>query len=282
MTDSDRQQWRFFECGPESAYFHMAMDDVLVRRFSRGESLSVFRVYQWREPAITVGYAQHAGEYLDLGKCSRDGIEVTRRLTGGRAVFHGNEIAYAVIGSVTDPVFGGGIRDTYRSIHAAIIEAFRAIGTDSLREEENPEHRVSAPFRKLAPCFASPTRFELTLDGRKVVGSAQRRFQGVFLQQGSIRLGPGAERIAEYLLDKTARRVFQQELSETGGCAESGKIIDRKKLTNALFEKFGERVQMQPSPDNLTEEELDTITKLSISRYQSPEWVENHGQQPDL
>jgi len=281
MKDSSKQRWRIISTGSESAWYQMALDEVLVRAFAEGRTPPVFRIYRWRGPAITFGYAQRPAGYLDLGKCADDGIEVTRRLTGGRAVFHVNELGYAVIGSTSDPVFGGSIRQTYRSVHAVIAGGFRSACRGALIEGKPRGNRLPHPYRHIAPCFALPTPFELTLDGRKVVGSAQRRFRGVFLQQGSIRLGPGAGRIVDYLLDREAADFFQRELFRGEKHHEVMDKGEYDRLTDALFHAFRERIELEPERDGPGGREHGDALRLCRTRYHNREWIVTDGR-PDF
>lgn len=282
MKASHKQKWRFLLSGPGNVFFQMALDDVLARNFADGATPPVFRIYQWLSPAITVGFSQRPAAIIDLAKCAADGIEVTRRLTGGRAVFHVNEIGYTVVGSTSDPVFGGGIMETYRIINTGISNAFRAAGVQARMQNNATERLVPAEYRRTAPCFASPTKFELTRGGRKMAAGAQRRFKGIFLQQGSIRLGSGAARILEYLRDPTAARIFERELSDGGRPDDGGKIIDREQLTDAFFHEFSRLVRGKIEPDELTERERCESERLSVERYRSKGWVRGDEGQPDF
>ena len=94
----------------------MALDEAILHAVSMGVSPPTFRLFEWEPSAVTLGFSQKGGAGIDCERCEADGITVTRRLTGGRAVFHAGETAYSVIGPLDDPAFGGSIMDTYREI----------------------------------------------------------------------------------------------------------------------------------------------------------------------
>ena len=187
---------RFLDMGKGSAVFNMALDESLMSRVSAGTSSPVFRVYGWENPSITLGYSQNTDELIDFDQCIADGVDVTRRPTGGRSVYHDSELAYAIAGYVNDPVFGGSIMDTYRAVSMLLCHALRNIGVNAKISRGHAD--TSTDFKTRNPCFLSTSRFEITCGGKKLIGSAQRRFRNVFLQHGSILTGPGQDTIITY------------------------------------------------------------------------------------
>jgi lipoate-protein ligase A len=162
--------------GPEN----MALDEALMVRARRtGET--VLRVYGWSAPTLSLGRHQRArGIYRDDLLAGR-GIGVVRRPTGGRALLHHREVTYSVTApcSADEPLL-----DAYGEINAFLVRALTALGAPVSSAE--PSTRATGPTA--APCFAEPARGELTLGGRKLVGSAQWRDRGAMLQHGSILL----------------------------------------------------------------------------------------------
>ena len=156
----------------------MAVDEALLARAAdTGEA--VLRVYEWARPTLSLGRNQLARGQYSAERAAGRGVDVVRRLTGGRAVLHGREVTY----SVTAPVVAGEpLRESYRRINAVLVAALRALGVAV--EEAEPRSRAPAPGR--APCFETPTVGELVVGGRKLVGSAQWRDERALLQHGSI------------------------------------------------------------------------------------------------
>jgi len=164
----------------------MALDEALMARARRtGES--VLRVYAWSRPTLSLGRNQRAlGVYRDDALASAD-IDVVRRPTGGRALLHHREVTY----SVTAPSTADSLGAAYERINEILICALHTLGV---------RVRVAAPAERAAtptslPCFAEPARGELTVDGRKLVGSAQWRDRGAMLQHGSILIDDDQSRI---------------------------------------------------------------------------------------
>jgi len=155
--------WRFLDTGKESALFNMALDEAIFRAVSEGKSPPTIRVYEWSKESITLGYAQRLDEVIDYDRCITDGLDITRRLTGGRAVFHKHEIAYSVACSVTDCHFGGNIWETYRRINTVLCYGINELGVDAklLRGEKDTGKAFTAG--RASPCYSSTTRYERTL-----------------------------------------------------------------------------------------------------------------------
>lgn len=171
-------RWRLLLSPPLDGATNMAVDEALLARAARsGEA--VCRVYTWTRPTLSFGRHQQARGHYDAGAARRAGVDVVRRPTGGRAVLHHRELTY----SVTAPVTGGErLRESYARVNRLLLDALRHLGADV--HLATPAGR--APVPSAAPCFETPTAGELVLGGRKLVGSAQWRDEGAFLQHGSI------------------------------------------------------------------------------------------------
>ena len=268
-------KWRFLDTGKGSAFFNMALDDAIVDAVGRGFSPPVFRVYEWSPGAITIGYSQKIGDIIDINRCKIDGVDITRRLTGGRAVFHKDELAYSVIGTADDPHFGGNIMDTYRSINTVLADGLNSLGIEAKIIRARMEKGIPNTNRRLFPCFLITSRFEITLDGKKLVGSAQRRLRGLFLQQGSIIIGPGHERITEYMKDRELASEYQKRLSE-GSIDLKSKLDGRfsiSRLKTALFNSFKKTVGMNFYFEDPGPEELLHTKRLIEEQYSSKGWI---------
>ena len=122
---------------------------------------------------------------VDLDACRAAGVSVVRRPTGGRAILHAEELTYAVVGTSPGPLFGASLHETYMRINEALLEFLRGLGIDAdISEGESREE-----MRGLV-CFKSAGRHEVSVAGRKIIGSPQRRCGDVCLQHGSILAGP--------------------------------------------------------------------------------------------
>ena len=106
--------WRRIVSGPLGGAANMALDEALFRSVQAGISPPVLRLYRWQPATVTLGYAQRGEAQVNWAACRSLGIDVVRRLTGGRAVLHDREVTYAVIASDRQELFGGRVLDNYR------------------------------------------------------------------------------------------------------------------------------------------------------------------------
>ena len=165
---------------------NMAVDaELLASVEATEEPRTVLRFYSWIRPTVSLGRNQKPEKAVDLDCCREEGLDVVRRPTGGRAVLHDDELTYAVVSNDLSYFADGSIYETYRMISQALSAGYRNLGVETLLA---PDTRRMGASRNGSdyPCFVSPSRYELMVDGRKIVGSAQRRLRRSFLQHGSM------------------------------------------------------------------------------------------------
>jgi lipoate-protein ligase A len=160
----------------------MALDEAIYRSNHTKNAPPTLRFYEWSKPSVSLGYFQDAKEEVDLQACQRQGIDVVRRPTGGKAVLHGQDLTYALVAKETNPLFPKDILGTYKVISQCIAEGLSSLGIKAVM---SPELRKMTGSLK-AFCFSEPSRYELLVRGKKICGSAQARSHGVFLQHGSV------------------------------------------------------------------------------------------------
>ncbi len=163
---------------------NMAADARLLERHRPGDD-PVLRLYRWTPPAVSYGYHQQEDDF-DAAAIAARGYGLVRRPTGGRAILHADELTYAVVGDAAGPLFGDSLHTAYAAINEALLGFVRGLGL--VPDVSDGESLAEA---RSAVCFASAGRHEITVGGRKLIGSAQRRLAGGFLQHGSILTGQG-------------------------------------------------------------------------------------------
>lgn len=158
---------------------NMAVDEALMDAAREGGV--TLRFYGWSPPCLSLGRNQAGRDRYDRRAARDRGVDIVRRPTGGRAVFHHRELTYAV----TAPAgMWGGLRSAYRRINRALLRGLSELGTAA--EEAGGGGRSTG--RSSRACFRDPMPGEIVAAGRKLVGSAQWRERGALLQHGSILL----------------------------------------------------------------------------------------------
>ena len=223
----------------------MERDEFLAReRFANPALPNVLRLYTWQPFAVSIGFQQKM-ESVDLEACRRAGVDVVRRPTGGRAVLHANELTYGVI-LRAEP--GQGIYAVHNLIVEALLASLEGLGSE-FEQMEITGRTTAKPFGEIygagsltnEACFASSARHEVTYEGRKVIGSAQRRFGDVVLQHGSILLKNDHLRLAEFLsLPKESRERMRKLLvRETATLSDVfGRSIGAEEAAESIRERF--------------------------------------------
>ena len=162
---------------------NMAIDRELMQR-ARREGKTFFRLYHWQPSCISLGRGQDPEKVLNMAYIKRKGYDVVMRPTGGSYVLHHGDITYAIATAGHSKCFALPLLRFYRVINQAFYRALRDIGV-----AENTMHFGAAAFRrehKQKPCFSHHANHEILINGKKILGSAQRRSKDALLQHGSL------------------------------------------------------------------------------------------------
>ena len=254
------------EAGDEGAW-NLAVDESILAGYENHESDSpTLRLYSWVPPALSLGRGQLAAVSHAPDVLAAEGIQLVRRPTGGTAVLHDRERTYSVAARLRVDPFPGGVTDTYRKIAGAVELALRSLGLDAravkgVRRSTRP--RAASPL-----CFAERSQEEITVGGRKLVGAAQLRRRGAFLQHGSILLRADPVR--------TARAVGSPWPSEdlSAGIEDLlGRSLSDSELDGALIAAFSQVFGAQMVSAPLTETERARALLLRASKYRNDAWT---------
>lgn len=272
MTSSP---WRLIYSGCRDGAENMAIDEALLEAVAQGASGPVLRLYRWSSPTVTLGYSQRGENVVNLGACRELGVAVVRRCTGGRAVLHDREVTYAIVSPARSQLFPGGILENYKVIAGMLRRTLESFG---LAAEMAPgrNHGAGGEGVQQSACFTAPSIHELIYRGRKVTGSAQKRYGSAFLQHGSVPLDMDLERLF-LALDTLGR-----DSAAAGGRLLGRSIgwmnrwLDRpvtvseveERLVAACTEGWG----IQFVDSNLSSVEETRAAALAEEKYSVPSW----------
>ena len=269
-------RWRLIQDDYHNAYTNMAIDETLLQ-----SNIPVLRFYRWRPPAISIGYFQKLEGEIDLEECRKRGIDYVRRITGGKAVLHDKELTYSLV--ISQDSMPGSVIESYKIISKAILIAFGNLG---LKAEMNPAPlsggRVNIKrcgvkeevkrSRKSPLCFNDPSYYEIIVNDKKIVGSAQVRKNGKILQHGSILIDFDIEKMCS--LFKAVDRVSQLRERVTSLNDELGKRTEFEDLAFMLKKGFEENFDVKLIPDELTRKESILVQEIAATKFSTREW--NH------
>src|SRR5699024_7280875 len=134
------------------------------------------------KPSLSVGYFQNVEKTVEFAGIEKHRCDLVRRLTGGSAVLHDNELTYSIVVSESHPKIPRSVNKAYYILAQGLLEGYRLLGIDAdfaITERELLKERS-------AVCFEKPAMYEMIVDGKKISGNAQLRKKGVLLQHGSI------------------------------------------------------------------------------------------------
>lgn len=267
-------EWRLIVSSPAHGAWNMAVDEAILEATASHSAPPTLRLYAWDPPCLSLGYAQPASD-ADFARLSANGWEIVRRLTGGRAILHTDELTYAVIGPQDEPRLTGSVLESYQRISLALLDGLRLLGIPA---EAKSGHPLTNDQDSNGPvCFEVPSNYEITVNGRKLVGSAQaRRIKG-FLQHGTLPLFGDLGRIPQALVfnDDEERQQAADRLSKRAATVESilGSRVDWDEAARALIQAFESTLNIQFSRSGLTSGERERANHLEHEKYGNLAWT---------
>ncbi len=235
---------RIIKDGFHKASFNMAADELLFREAQmKTDNEAVIRLYGFDSQAVTVGICQKLKNDASLMDYFKENTDFTRRITGGGAVLHNDDLTYSIITHNTFHPSFNRIDTSYQVIHSSIKNAARKIGKNIYFHDKSDNN-----FMGTKECFINPVKNDLMYNGQKIAGAAQKRRRGYILHQGSILLRPFLRNGETFL------NLFQR-------------------MSDALIDSFCEYFCADRNEYPLTEDELKEVYILEEEKYSVKEWV---------
>ena len=232
--------YHLIDDGANSGEYNMSFDIQLAEECKDNELF--FRLYRWNPYTISLG-ANQTTDDIDLEKTKRDGIDVVKRPTGGRAIFHSEELTYSVIVPLS---FGLLPKEIYRSVSEALVVGLLKYDNrlnQTALESVQPNFPEILKSTSGSICFASAAKNEIKFSGKKLIGSAQKKMKNVVLQHGSILCGTKHKELLNYLtLPNELKSEIIDEMDEKTIEIETilNEKVDYKRLRNCLTLGFEE------------------------------------------
>lgn len=271
------ETWRFLDFNYYSPAFNMALDEALIEWHSKNVFPPTIRFYGWNPPTLSLGYFQKVEKEIDIEKVQEYGVGLVRRLTGGRAVLHDNELTYSVIVSESHPMMPKTVTEAYRVISHGLLEGFTELGLHSYFSiPKTMEEHEQLKNPRSSICFDTPSWYELVVEGRKVAGSAQTRQKGVILQHGSIPISLDENMLFDLFKfpnDKVRDRMQKSFRNKAVSINEiSDRDISMNEVRKAFKNGFEKGLQIELEPYHLTDSELKYVQALAEEKYNSDKW----------
>ena len=250
------EEWRLLETGFKSAAENMAIDRAILVAHSQNKVPPTVRFYGWNPPAISIGYFQSLTDEIDLRSCEQYNVDYVRRITGGGAVFHEDEVTYSIVIQENHPQISKNILESYGHICQSIIQGLSHLDLIS----------QYAPIN------------DILVNGKKISGNAQTRKYQTVLQHGTILLDVDVDKMFrilkvpnEKIKGKLIANVKERVTSLTH---ETNNKFSFQEVSDVLKKGFEETFDINLIPGLLTKEEEDLALSFEKEYFGSKEW--NH------
>jgi len=273
MEKYTNAHWRLVINSVNRGNWNMALDEAILESVANKCQFPTLRLYAWDPYCLSIGHAQSIQD-VNLTALSQKGWELVRRPTGGKAILHADEITYSVTAPQDDPIVSGTVVESYQRLSQALLTTLRILGISADAKAKDPSNlkRQANPI-----CFESPSDFEITSAGKKIIGSAQaRRLQGV-LQHGSIPLFGDITRIVNVLnypsideLEKS-RNELSQKACTLFDIQKSR--VDWSTAAKAIVEGFSEVFKIDFFPEPISKTEIEKAHELVETKYNHESWT---------
>ena len=265
--------WRLLITPPARGAWNMALDEAILEHIGRGESIPTLRLYAWTPACLSLGHAQPFAD-VDMTRLKQHGWEVVRRATGGRAILHTDELTYSVIAPTNEPRVEGSVLESYNRLAQALLHAVKSLDIP-VEMKEGKANNGATPN---PVCFEVPSTYEITVNGKKLIGSAQARKKEGVLQHGSLPLTGDLTRICQALVfeNEATHKDAAKRLLQRATTVESalGREVSWETAAQAFVDAFEAQLGLKIERGELSESESRRIDELVKEKYDHPSWTE--------
>jgi len=252
----------------------MAVDEAIMESVEAQTVPPTLRIYGWSPPAVSLGRFQQVDQQVDTAALHQRGWGLVRRPTGGRAILHDDEVTYSVCVSQDQIEDGCSVIRSYRCLSRGIQSGLELLGVEAeLGGESSAVGGKGSGHQQSAICFSHSTRADMVAAGRKIVGSAQVRRNGIILQHGSVPI----------MLDISDHRAVMpgsgaaneaQTLNEAAiGVSDLlGRQVTYQQLAEALVAGFSQALAVELQAGELSAQEQARAEHLSVHKYGTEAW----------
>ncbi|MFW5789739.1 MAG: lipoate--protein ligase family protein [Bacillota bacterium] len=267
------EKWRLINTETNDGFQNMAIDEAIMKFHQEKKVPPTVRFYSWEPAALSLGYFQKLEKEVNQKACQKAGINIVRRLTGGRAILHDKELTYSIIIREDYGLLSNSIVTSYQEISQGLVAGLNLL---KIPAKLKPiERGKKSPKGNSAACFDAPSWYEVLLENKKLIGSAQTRKNGTILQHGSIPYEIDSEKTfklfnySDEKKRKKARRIFS---AKSTSLKSAGYNIDKEKLKAALIKGLSESLGFNYIDENLTSKEINLAKKLKKEKYSTDKW----------
>ena len=251
------KSWRLIDTGVSSASYNMAVDEALLSNFNIG-NIPILRLYRW-EPSLSLGRFSDLNKTLHEKRLYKKDLQYVRRISGGGVLVHGGDLSYSLI-LPREILKDTGVKESYRYLCKFLIQLYKKLDLNA-----KFAHELNLESSKSDICMASNEPYDITINGKKMGGNAQRYTTKALFQHGSIPIS----------LDVSIfRDIFVEEynLNIITTLDKIGKDITYLQLSKLLIESFSESFKVELVNDTLSQVEQKSVDELIKHKYSQRRW----------
>ncbi|WP_339102752.1 biotin/lipoate A/B protein ligase family protein [Haloterrigena salinisoli] len=269
MNDLADREWRLIRDEPREGAVQMAAEEIAAQT-ALEDDLRTVRVYSWEPSTLSLGYRQDA-DTVDWDYCEREGIDVTRRQTGGGGIYHDRyaDISYTIVAPADE--VPGNLMDCYELFCEPVLEGLRRMGVDAdfAAVEQASIYQPSCYLRDINPAHDVVAPASAGADAGKISGNAQYRQRDVVIQHGSISYDLEAERHVGVFETDLEPATFTDRVTSVR--EQAG--IDREEAVETLATALGEWCDADES--TWREAEVEAARDLADRKFGADAWIRN-------
>lgn len=264
--------WGFIDTGSQDASINMAIDELLLNLHSEGKIPPTLRFYRWAAPSLSIGRFQKVEKTIDFNGVARNNCQFVRRLTGGSAVLHDDELTYSLVVSEKHPAIPKTVREAYYILSKGVLEGYKNLGIQV--DYAIPQKKVRSD--RTAVCFEKIAYYEMIVEGKKISGNAQTRQNGVLLQHGSIPMSIDDQMLFDLFLFPSERvkqrqrdRFSKKAITING---YTNKTHQYELLKEAFYKGFQTGLDITLKPIKLSQAQWEEAFHLAHNKYANKSW----------
>jgi len=266
------EKWRLILCPPRPGRLNMAIDEALLQSTVKNASAPVLRLFAWEPACLSLGFAQPSSD-VDEEALLEKGWDFVRRPTGGRAILHTDELTYSICAPLDAPAVQGSVLESYRRLSGGLLEALYILGVCANADKEYSNSQLN---REHPVCFEVPSNYEITANGKKLIGSAQSRKMGGVLQHGTLPLLGDIARINDVLNfpDETSKSQARSRIYSHATTLEEvlGRRVEWGEAARAFALGFEKALGISLFESTLSIEENQLAEVLLAEKYVTIAW----------
>lgn len=265
-----QETWHILNSKYNDAAMNMAIDEALLHFHAEGSIRPTIRFYGWENPSLTIGHFQKIDKAINLDGVHKHQCDFVRRLTGGSAVLHDDEITYSIVVKEDHPKIPRSINEAYYVLAQGLLEGYKLLGIEAAFAEQ------ALTKDRTAVCFEQPAIYEMLVDGKKISGNAQTRKQGVLLQHGSVPMSFDLDMLFDLFafpserVKERQKAAFKQKATSINDITNKTHTYDM--LYEAFLQGFEKSLNIKTTPLQLTEAQWEYIHHLADTKYRTDEW----------